>query len=182
VSAAGIRQWGRQLSDSGLGKWWRRRSGEREIARLARRGSADRLRELADRTEDESLKHLALGAWARSLFRDDEPKQAEAAFLQLRTSIKGSDDPDAAYMRLFCLCHLTLIRGSMFYDQAAGYAKQAERLKVRGAVRVILSLPELPQRPSSGPVATLSLEPALKGPGGLTAVRLPQGVGISSSD
>jgi hypothetical protein len=139
---------------------FRRWSGMRRITRLAAVGTDDALVEFAKGCGEPELRQLAQGAYGRRLFYQSRQKEATAQFSGLRALVKGRDDRRSGYINIFCLCYLSLLRGTAGYNDAAMFAKRARNFRPRPALRRILAMPDLPERVFPGGVAMMMADPA----------------------
>lgn len=135
----------------------RRRSGRilKRAWRLRRAGQIEALADLAAAHEGDPVSGPLRAMFALCLAEDDDREGARRAFSALHAALKGSEDCDARYLRLFTLFHLALIRNSM--PDAAAMSRRARRLKADRRLRGLLPIPMLVLPPEPGPAITAML-------------------------
>lgn len=123
--------------------------------RLLREGRAAALAEFAAAHQDTSLRHPLQAMLAKCLADDDDREGARTAFIALHSGLKGMEDRDARYLKLFALFHLALIRNSL---SDAGYlSRKARELRADRRLRALLPMPQLIVPPQQGPAITATM-------------------------
>ena len=120
--------------------------------KLQRAGDLDALSALADEHRDTALHKPLQAMLAKAIAEDDDRPGALKAFNELYASLKGSEDPDHRYLKLYALYHLALIRNSI--PDAAYCARKARALPKIGPLRGFLPIPTLVAPPEPGPAIT----------------------------
>lgn len=123
--------------------------------RLSRAGDANSLTQLALDHRGTPLHPVLQALRARCIAQDDDRAGALDAFNALYISLKGSEDRDGRYLRLFALYNLALIRNSL--PEAAHFARKAREVKVARRLRAFLPLPLLVLRAEPPPAITATL-------------------------
>lgn len=137
-----------------LGAGLRRWAGMRRIAKLAAAGAGGALLDYANGCADPELGLLAQGAYGRQLFYASKLKEANAVFSALRAQVKQREDRRSGYINIFCLCYLSLLRGTAGYNDAAMFTKRARTFRPGARLRALLPMPDLPERVFPGGVAS----------------------------
>jgi hypothetical protein len=123
--------------------------------KLLRAGQKEALAALAAAHEDPALGRPLQGMLAQCLAEDDDREGARAAFNRLHKSLKGIEDADARYLKIFALFHLALIRNSI--PDAAALSRRARALKPDRRLRAFLPIPLLVAPPTPGPALTATV-------------------------
>jgi hypothetical protein len=137
-----------------LGAAIRRWVGMRQVAKLAAAGTGDALLSYANRCGETEIGLLARGAYGRHLFYISRPREAVAVFSDLRGLVRHREDRRSGYVNVFCLCYLSLLRGTAGYNDAVMFAKRARNFRPSRGLRRLLAMPDLPERVFPGGVAT----------------------------
>jgi hypothetical protein len=125
----------------------------RQVASLAAAGAGDALLDYANQCGEAEIGLLARGAYGRHLFYVSRPKEAAAIFSALRELVKHGEDRKSGYINVFCLCYLSLLRGTAGYNDAVMFAKRARNFRPSARLRRLLAIPDLPERVFPGGVA-----------------------------
>ncbi len=117
-----------------------------------RRGNREALDELAAVTHDEPSATFIRAARATVMLGEVDRRLPLAEFNTVYASVKGADDDDGAYLRVYCLYHFAEIRGA--HADSFFYAGKAQQMSGATDVRRALRIPKPVERNVIGTFVT----------------------------